>query len=342
MVAGRFVEPVIAKAMRLGVGLCSSFSSPSLSILIFHRVHAQADGIFLNEPDAKRFEHLMRFVASAFRVMPLREAICRLEEGTLPSSALAITFDDGYADNAEVALPILQRCGLTACFFVSTGFLDGGRMWNDSVIECVRGCPYLEIDLDDFGLGKYPLAHPAERRRAIDALLRRIKYLNLVERDTACARLQRLCGVPHLPTDLMMRSEQICALHRSGMEIGAHTVNHPILTAITLPEAEREIVEGRARLESIIDAPVDLFAYPNGKPAKDYDYSHVSLVRRLGFRGAVSTAAGAGRSGDDLFQLPRFTPWGDLSLRWAGRLFANRHNTTFEVATDSVCPREAA
>jgi peptidoglycan/xylan/chitin deacetylase (PgdA/CDA1 family) len=77
-----------------------------------------------------------------------------------------ITFDDGYADNVEVALPILLRYEIAADFFVSTGFLDGGRMWNDTVIEAFRATPLDRVDLGDFGLGhcRSPALPTAGRR----------------------------------------------------------------------------------------------------------------------------------------------------------------------------------
>lgn len=329
------MDQLVSMIARCGASLLGMAASPRLSILIFHRVHARADSIFPNEPDAARFERLMRFVARTFRVMTLGEALACLVQGNLPPRALVITFDDGYADNAEVAFPILQRCGLTACFFVSTGFLDAGRMWNDSVIECLRATRHAEIDLDYFSLGRFSLAGSAERRAAIQALLPRIKYLNLGEREDAIERLRVLCGVTDLPTNLMMRPAQVRDMHRAGMEIGAHTVHHPILTTLALSEVEYEISEGRNQLQSIIDAPVDLFAYPNGRPGLDYDQTHASLIKNLGFRCAVTTAPGVAGSGDDLFQLPRFTPWGDSLAAWATRLLLNQRNTRFATAADA-------
>lgn len=315
--------------VRTGLQVLGRVAPPRLSILIFHRVHASRDSLFPHEPDADRFEQLMRFVAGAFRVIPLGEAASHLRRGTLPPRALSISFDDGYADNAEVALPILQRCGLPACFFVATGFLDGGRMWNDSVIECLRACRRPIVDLGAFGLGRCALATPLQKRLTIGALLSRIRYLSLAERADAVSRLQSMCGVRNLPTTLMMRSAQVRALHDAGMEIGAHTVNHPILTTLTAARAAQEIDEGRQQLEAIVGAPVTLFAYPNGKPGQDYDRSHVALLDRLGFTAAVSTAPGVARIGDDPYQLPRFTPWAKSLTGWATRLILNQRNTDF-------------
>ena len=188
------------------------------------------------------------------------------------------------------------------------------------------------MDLEAFGLGRYALSSPALRRKAIDALLPRIKYLSLADRQQEIARLQTISGVARLPTDLMMRSQQVRDLHHAGMEIGAHTVNHPILAAIDAAEAEHEIQQGKQALEAILDSAVDVLAYPNGKPDRDYDSSHVAMARRLGFRGAVSTAPGAAHTGDDLFQLPRFTPWDTSMPRWALRLWLNQRSSGFDRA----------
>src|SRR5215831_142994 len=108
-----------------------SWLSPSgprgrLSILIFHRVLRQHDPLISDLPTAAQFETQMRWVREWCNVLPLGEAIDRLYAGTIPARALSITFDDGYADNEEVAAPILKRLDMTATFFVATGFLDGG------------------------------------------------------------------------------------------------------------------------------------------------------------------------------------------------------------------------
>ncbi|MBL8344493.1 MAG: polysaccharide deacetylase family protein [Rubrivivax sp.] len=274
--------------------------------------------------DAARFEALVRLLATSFNVLSLGDAAARLAAGTLPAGALCVTFDDGYADNAEIALPILRRHGVKATFFVATGFLDGGRMFNDSVIECVRGARGDTADLSEFGLGPRTLASAQDRRRVVDELLPQIKYLGFDEREEYIARLSRLLRTERLPDDLMMRSGQVVELHRAGMEIGGHTARHPILRVLADADAEAEIAQGRARLQQLVDAPVDVFAYPNGRPMQDYDGRHVEMVRRLGFRVAVSTAAGTATASSDVFQLPRFTPWDAGEWRWMMRLLRMR------------------
>ena len=107
------------------------------------------------------------------------------------------------------------------------------------------------------------------------------------------------------------------------MEIGGHTANHPILASMENKVARAEIADGKEVLESIIHAPVRLFAYPNGKPGRDYLSEHVKMVRDLGFDAAVSTAHGAAKRGADLYQLPRFTPWDRGQIRFILRMAQN-------------------
>lgn len=314
----------LARTSAWAAGLGDAVAAPRLSILIFHRVLPQPDPLFPDEMHAERFDRLMGMVGRAYSVVTVGQAVALHARGQLPSRALAITFDDGYADNAEVALPILQKHNLSATFFVATGFLDGGRMWNDTVIEAVRASPLHSADLVGLGLGAAALATPAQRRHTIDALLMKIKYLSLADRQASLVQLQGLLGANVLPGNLMMRSEQVVQLHRAGMEIGGHTVNHPILHVLPDDDAESEIARGRAHLQELIDAPVDVFAYPNGKPGRDYDQRHVQMVQRLGFKAAVSTAAGVAAPGPHCHELPRFTPWDRPAARWMARLLHQR------------------
>ena len=326
------VLPMLGRTAGWVRGAADRVSGARLSILIFHRVLPAPDPMFPDLVDAARFEALVRLLAASFKLLPLGEAAARLANGTLPAGALSITFDDGYADNAEIALPILQRHGVKASFFVSTGFLDGGRMFNDSVIECVRAARGETADLGEFGLGLRALGTPTARRQLVDELLPQVKYLGLAEREAFIARLARGLKSSSLPGDLMMRSAQVRELHQAGMEIGGHTVRHPILRVMDDAEAEAEIAEGRAGLERLIDAPVEVFAYPNGRPGQDYDERHVAMLRRLGFKAAVSTAPGTASAASDPHQLPRFSPWDQGAARWMARLLRMRMFGTEGVA----------
>lgn len=293
-----------------------------LSLLIYHRVHAETDPLFPTEINADEFEQQMTALSRCFHVLPLDEAVARLKKNSLPPAAAAITFDDGYADNHAIALPILRRLRLCATFFISTGFLDGGRMWNDTVIEALRRTPSDSLDLSSLGLGTHDTSTPIARVRSALSLLGRLKHLDFDARRDAVNAIARQSGTA-LPDDLMMTSAQVQDLHAQGMGVGAHTVNHPILATLDATRATTEIAEGRDRLQDIIRAPVTLFAYPNGKPHHDYSAEHVGMVKKLGFAAAFSTAWGAASRASDVFQLPRFTPWDKTSTAFVLRLGQN-------------------
>jgi peptidoglycan/xylan/chitin deacetylase (PgdA/CDA1 family) len=302
-----------------------------LTVLIFHRVLPSPDPLRPSEPDVQEFEAKMSCVSRWFNVLPLADAVRGLSTGDLPECPLSITFDDGYLDNYTLALPILTRLGLHATFFVASGFLDGGRMWNDTVIEAIRAHRAGILDLRKLGLQQYRTGTTAERREAIHQLVSELMYRPADERTNLATAIAALTGA-RLPEDLMMTSQHVAALHRHGMAVGAHTVTHPILLGLSAAKARDEIAASKAHLERITQAPVTLFAYPKGVPARDYGREHVAMVRDLGFKAAVSTAWGVSRVGSDVFQIPRFTPWDRLSWKYGARLMQNLFRSSYQTA----------
>lgn len=294
-----------------------------LSILIFHRVLDDTDPLFPSEATLQSFDWQMALLKSLFNVLPLPEAVSRLKAGTLPARAAAITFDDGYADNYTHALPILQKHGLHATFFIATAYLDGGRMFNDTVIESIRNTQLARLDLSDMQLGVHELGSIAAKRQAIQQILPKIKYLLPDEREEAAARVATRAEVKQLPNDLMMSTAQLKSLHAAGMEIGGHTHRHPILAKLDRDAARTEMATGKAALEDKLGTRVSLFAYPNGKPGSDYLPEQASIVRELGFDAAVSTSHGVSTRASDRYQLARFTPWDAKPTAYALRLLQN-------------------
>jgi peptidoglycan/xylan/chitin deacetylase (PgdA/CDA1 family) len=294
-----------------------------LSILIFHRVLPQADPLFPGEATVESFDAQLRLLKSIFNVLPLPEAIARLKDGSLPSRAAAISFDDGYADNYTHALPILQQHGLHATFFIATAYLNGGRMFNDTVIESVRRSPLSQLDLSELGLGIHAIDSDAAKAHAIGQLLPKVKYLPLDQREVTAANIALRAKSASLPDDLMMSTAQLTNLHAAGMEIGGHTQHHPILAKLSHAEAKAEIAAGKTWLEATLGERVRLFAYPNGKPGVDYLPEQASLARELGFDAAVSTQHGVSTVASDMYQLARFTPWDTRLNAYALRLLQN-------------------
>lgn len=305
-----------------------------LSIFIYHRVLPEPDPLSDSDPVAEAFDWQMELIARQFNVLPLEQAIARLQAGSLPSRAACITFDDGFADNLYVALPTLNKQGLHATFFVSTGYLGGGIMFNDLLVAALRDSQRDKVNLSFVSpdlprQGERLLGDAASRRAVFYELLGHIRYRPVEERLRLAHQVAEECEVA-APTDLMLDEAGVKALYNAGMGIGAHTVSHPILAQCDEQQARDEILLGKQRLEAIIDAPVALFAYPNGRPGDDYGRREMELVREAGYIAAVSTIDGAAHASalntgteDLMFQLPRFTPWDDSPGRFMVRSVRN-------------------
>jgi len=193
-------------------------------------------------------------------------------------------------------------------------------MWNDSIIEAVRrtSLPRLSTpDGDTLTVDSMP-----QKRGAIDDLIRRCKRLGLSARNAYVTQLTVTAGVD-VPRDLMMTSDEVRRMSCVGMDIGAHTAAHPVLTAVSTEESAREISMGARRIAEITGTAPRLFAYPNGKPGGDYSAEHVGMVRASSFEFAFSTAPGYASARSDRLQLPRFTPWDRDPFRYAARLWAH-------------------
>jgi peptidoglycan/xylan/chitin deacetylase (PgdA/CDA1 family) len=220
---------------------------------------------------------------------------------------VAITFDDGYRDNHEHALPALEARGLPAAFFVPTGFVDAPRVaWWDEIAwmaghataDAVPAGPWLDAPV---ALGDAPAA--AERLTA------RFKELPAADTDAYLEFLAAATGAGRAPAEggaeLWMTWDQVRDLHRRGMEVGGHTVDHPVLARLE-PEGQRTQVDGcLGRLNDELGEPVTLFSYPVGTDGA-YDDESRRCLDRAGVHTAFALAGGYVRRGAvDPLALPR-------------------------------------
>ncbi len=272
-------------------------------VLTYHRVLEHPDPLLPSEPDAARFAAQMAVLAAHCSVLPLPEAVRRLRAGTLPPAAACITFDDGYRNNLHVAAPVLQRYGLPATVFVMQHAVEAGIMWNDLVIEAVRRAPDT-VDLSMIGLGSVDLPPPAGRAPIVARVLEAFKYRSLGERwRDAHGLYQQIVAEP--APRLMLDEHELRSLAEAGIEIGGHTVNHPILANLPEDDARREIADGAEWLTRIAGRRPVSFAYPNGRPGRDFNALHMQIAREAGFELAVSTEWSWATRESDPFALPR-------------------------------------
>jgi peptidoglycan/xylan/chitin deacetylase (PgdA/CDA1 family) len=186
------------------------------------------------------------------------------------------------------------------------------------VIEAFRLAPTGKLGLSEFDLGIHDLNDMASRVRGYEVVLGTLKYAAHPIRAEIARRIATHCGVPNA-CNLMMTHRQLRLLHGEGAEIGGHTRTHPILERMDDATAQQEIISGKQELEALLEEQVQVFAYPNGVPGRDYSERHVDMVHQAGFNAAVSTRPACATATSDIFQLPRFTPWDRTPLRFALR-----------------------
>lgn len=261
-----------------------------LTVFCYHQVLTTLDPLRPGEPDEEQFLDDIRLIDSVFNVLTFGEASKRLASGTLPSRAACITFDDGYANNHELAAPMLKLVGVPATFFIAGGAVDAGIMWNDLVIESI--------------------AHSGSGSQAesLSATLVGLKYKPIAERWDAAERMYRKAVSSDLPR-LMMTRDMVADLADQGFEIGGHTINHPILRELQDDAAKSEIENCATWIHEVTGMTPTTFAYPNGVPGQDFEPKHAAMVRDAGFEAAASTQWALAKPGTDRFSIPRVGPW---------------------------------
>ncbi|MGH0037032.1 MAG: polysaccharide deacetylase family protein [Myxococcota bacterium] len=272
------------------------------AILYYHRVipedvavrDAVEPGMFVT-PDS--FESQLEWIAEFFDVLPLSEIVERLaDRRPLPERACAITFDDGWRDNALHAAPALARRGWPATLYVVTDRVaTEGAFWTDEVARRLGRLPDAERSARVRELGAPEHADP------VDAALVHLKTLPEAERERRLEGLRLVTPEPPKRERELLDWEEIDRLAADGFEIESHTANHAILTAIPPDRAEEELRGARLELIERGHGRHGLLAYPCGA----HDHGVVELAREAGYRSAVTIETGLAGLDDDLFRLPR-------------------------------------
>jgi len=282
-------------------------------ILMYHRISNDPDYLGLSVAP-QYFDAQIGLLRRRTKVLPLGELVARLaRKQGLDEDLAAITFDDGYRDNFEVALPILERHGVPATVFVTTGFVDdavlpvGDRLWRAVEVLWTEPSTFPRFTNTAITAAvRQTLAKPGSLE-TLRGLRQQLKVLPVDETEQVVATLEQLTGVSKResrPLPLMLTWHEVRVLAARGVEIGSHTVSHPILSRIPETAAVRELRESKQRLEDVTGKPVMGFAYPNGQAA-DFSQAHVTALVELGYTHACSAVRGVNRPGSDTFRLRR-------------------------------------
>jgi peptidoglycan/xylan/chitin deacetylase (PgdA/CDA1 family) len=290
-------------------------------VLMYHRVlPADADTFSADSicvtPEA--FARQMAFLRRHFRVLSITELADHLESGrALPSGSCVVTFDDGWRDNFDHALPILREQQVPAVIFVATDYIGGNdSFWQERLsrllFDGARGGDesraLVEKIVERTGLAEL---EEAARRRIIRDAVDRLKKLPPADIASIEAEVRAVVGPPaSLGDDRFMDWQQVAGLVRgTRVNVGSHGCSHTPLTKLSSEDAARELDEAGKRVSDAVGVPTASIGYPNG----NYDEAVVRLTRAAGYRLGFTTDKGLVGDVRDPFKLPRINIGGSTS-----------------------------
>src|SRR5262245_15933111 len=288
-------------------------------VLMFHNVGHPAETDYLPghmKISEAKLERLLELLErSGYTTMTVGQMVAALEKGEPPRRAVVLTFDDGYRDNHDKLLPILKKRGATATVFVQTGPMAGRLNWLHHYFWILHRVGPQELGrrlAQANGAGKPELAQklaalPDDPVAAEYQLKRLLKYeVSAAERDRLLAETFRAIGGDEaaLARSVWLGPEECRALDQAGVEIGAHTVNHLVLSSLDRRQ-QREEIEGSLRdLRSWLGHDVPSFAYPYGR-SWDYNADTLAVLQELSVRSAITAMPGLNEPSTERLQLRR-------------------------------------
>ncbi len=317
-------------------------------ILVYHRVTPLDFDPEWLAVEPERFAEQMEVLRRHYRVLSLSELNACMRNGKVPRKAVAVTFDDGYADNLLGARPLLERHAVPATVFVTTGKLEqDSEFWWDELASVLLetpslpdalsvqvngeryswslrnddGAPAPAADADGRNWNVLRKTPPTPRQRAYQELAAIVRPLDATMQESVMSQLAEWTGTRRTIRDThrALTPGEVVRLDAGGLvEVGAHTVTHPVLSAHPGDTQQREVRLSKRRLEDILGREVGLFAYPFGARA-DYTAESVGIVRESGFACACSNFEGWVRHGTSAYELPRY-----LVRDWDGEAFARK------------------
>jgi peptidoglycan/xylan/chitin deacetylase (PgdA/CDA1 family) len=276
---------------------------------------------------AAEYESQLRFIAKHFDVFNFKTLQSHVERtGRFPERSLIMTFDDGYIDNYEVVYPMVKRFGFTATMFVTAGFIGQNKLfWWDKLAYVVKHTKRDRIDLDapfeiTMSLDEYP-----QRQAAARAVIKRAKTMLDEEKEELILKLSEQLDVEidDAQHRTMMTWEQLREMSRDGIEIGAHSVNHPIFSNVDEERLRHEVTRSKQMIEEHIGDEVITFGSPGRgiltAPQKvDFESRLSRIVEEAGYR--FSTQYRWGLAYENQFT-PYRVPRLGVEVHDKGRLF---------------------
>ena len=295
--------------------------------LNYHRITSEIYGAETFNPNiylsvhVTAFEEQIRYLSENYLCLTVPDAVRLLRLGKLPPRSVTITFDDGYRDNLTLALPILEKYGVPATVFVTTGFLDrSAALWWEEQAFILERISSLKIEWQGKPL-YWELESKRQKEEAATELRAISKRLDSTAQEQFMELLRSACHERFSYDSEVLSYDELRTLDKNPLiTIGAHTLTHPVLSQVPADQVRQELSGSREILEQILGHPVELFAYPIG--GKEHaSIREFQIAQECGFVAALTSRPAHFQAGhrEHLFSLPRIpVDYFDTlkSLRW--------------------------
>jgi peptidoglycan/xylan/chitin deacetylase (PgdA/CDA1 family) len=298
-------------------------------IIMYHRVIDLPFDPYRICVSVENFTRHLEVIKAKYHPISLQQLVENIRQGKIEKNSVAVTFDDGYADNLENAKPLLEKYEIPATVFVTSGNLGNPReFWWDELervfLQSIQLPATLNLEIHgeeyQWDLGnteKYlpenysnwdwsrkPEKDPSSRHGVFRSVYQKLQLLPSCDALIAMNQIIAWSGVSPTPrhTHRSLLSGELVTLQDGGIiEVGAHTVNHPSLSQLSQPMQQQEIQASKFELEKLLGREIKSFAYPHGS----YNQETIDLVEKAGFSSACSTFMNRVEGGSCLFALPR-------------------------------------
>jgi peptidoglycan/xylan/chitin deacetylase (PgdA/CDA1 family) len=310
----RLIKTILGIAFREYCSLFNVLKGKSF-ILMYHRVCQDKCAGALYEPAMfvtdKTLKMHINELSNYFEFLPLEEIDNKRDSRFKPSCVL--TFDDGWADNFDYALPLLIKHNVPATIFVTVNYIGKNRnFWFHDVWYIANHCLINNLSSEFFTHFKQRVQYSGSfviNEISISSLIESIKDLAPDKIDDLVNDAFDVLNIPRNPTPTMLNWDQVHDISRTVVSIGSHGMNHYILTNIDSDLKKREIGDAIAILKERITPVSNYFCYPNG----NYDDETIDVVREAGFKGAIGTKIGYNTSATNNYCLNRIAIHEDIS-----------------------------
>lgn len=271
--------------------------------LNFHRIGVGKDTPFdpcVFSCSSKELDEHLAFIKRHFTVITLAELEYLVKHNAVPDKRyMCLTFDDGYIDNYTNALPILKKHNLKASFFIATGLIGSNTVpWWDKIAYLVKRYNPENLTLSGWGIEVIFKDDNETYIREILSAVKSCKHSASRQIEELEVKFSHTLGYPDAE---FMNWEHLSMLLEAGMEIGAHSHNHDILTKLTDEELFYELSHSKALLEDKLNSSVTAFSYPVGNKST-YNEKVIEGLRKTGYRIAFNFLPGVNVS-------PAVTPY---------------------------------